>query len=406
MSKFDFKKIKSSVHNGIKRTWEKILSAKPRGGDIFITITVILLSCLVIIPSLVRCAQNRAKAACEHHMYVMLGVIGDMFEYENENGGTYWRDLIINGNYQKLLRNVNVKTGESGIFPSTDYYIRAGEDKLTIICKKHKDISEKEINLSAIHNADVNVTEKPMISEMIAYLVVTGPDTYYQYDSLDEVYHDKMIFHGSEIDDVLQNISVQAVYVGGYSEQLPRGSYTVTAEELDMTKTGQTRLMVKSTATSVWDNSVYAPFVIDIVGGEDVAPLIVDAGINGRYELAQWEWRDFVEEASAMGYDEVFGASIIRVGGKYYYYPDGLKIVNQNPNTDPINYALDTEDETKPAYYIEIDTNSVIRNSFDERKIHEGSIKADNSLIYIWQDNPSKELPAGWIRVYCELNKY
>lgn len=406
MGKFNFEKIKFQLHTIFKKAWKKICSVKIKGADAVVTVSVIILSCLVIVPSIVQCAENRSKAACEHHMYKMLGVLGDTLARESQGGGTYWQDLIINGNYQKLLRTINDKTGESKKYPSSDYYIRAGEDKLTIICKKHKDISEKEINLSAMQNINGKVTEKPMLAENIVYLTVSGPDTYYQNDSLDEVYPGKMLFRGGEIDDVLQNLRVSAVYIGGAREELPRGSYTVTAKELDMSRPGQTLLTVKTTSTSVWDNSAYAPFVIDVIGADDVAPLIVDGGINGRYELAQWEWSDYVEEASTMGEREIFGASIIRYNGKYYYYPDGLQIINGKDNTDPFKFALDTDDETKPAYYIEFDTDSIIRNSSDEKKIHEGSLKVENGLIYIWQDKASKELPEGWIRVYCELSKY
>ena len=390
----------------LSRAWKRIASVRLKGSDVLVTVIITILSCLIIVPSIVQCAENREKAACEKHMYRMLTVINDALMRETEEGGIYWQSLIMDGNYQKLLSSANDKTGESGKYPASDYYIRAGEEKLSIICKRHKDISEKEINLTAIHNADVSAVEKPMIDEKIAFLVVSGPDTYYVGDSLDEVYNNKMHFRGREVDDVIQNLRVTAVYIGGAAEELPRGHYTVTASELDMSKAGQTELIIKSNPTSIWDNSSYAPFVIDVIGEDDMAPLIVDGGINGRYELAQWDWSDFVSEAATMPDGEMFGASIIRYNGKYYYYPDGLRIINTNDNTNPFDYALDADDETQPAYYIEFDQDSVILNSFDEKKIHAGSLKVENGLIYIWQDDASKELPEGWIRVYCELNKY
>ena len=68
-------------------------------------------------------------------------------------------------------------------------------------------------------------------------------------------------------------------------------------------------------------------------------------------------------------------------------------------------FALDVDDETKPAYYIQFDTSSVVINDNDS-KIHNGSVKIENVLIYIWQEKSSKELDTGWIRVYCDLKKY
>ena len=172
-----------------------------------------------------------------------------------------------------------------------------------------------------------------------------------------------------------------------------------------MKKSGQTHLTVKSNSSSLWDNSAYAQFVIDVVGDDDIAPLIVDSGTNGRFELASWEWNDFVTEAAQEGGKKSFGASIIRYNGNYYYYPDGLTIVNDNKNNDMFKFALDVDDETKPAYYIQFDTSSVVINDNDS-KIHNGSVKIENDLIYIWQEKSSKELDTGWIRVYCDLKKY
>ena len=224
-------------------------------------------------------------------------------------------------------------------------------------------------------------------------------------DMLDENNPTKMVFIGREVDKVIKNLTVTAVYAGGAREELPRSKYTVTADKLNMKKSGQTHLTVKSNSSSLWDNSAYAQFVIDVVGDDDIAPLIVDSGTNGRFELASWEWNDFVTEAAQEEGKKSFGASIIRYNGNYYYYPDGLTIVNDNKNNNMFKFALDVDDETKPAYYIQFDTSSVVINDNDS-KIHNGSVKIENDLIYIWQEKSSKELDTGWIRVYCDLKKY
>ena len=46
--------------------------------------------------------------------------------------------------------------------------------------------------------------------------------------------------------------------------------------------------------------------------------------------LHHGEWNDFVTEAAQEDGKKSFGASIIRYNGNYYYYPDGLTIVNDN----------------------------------------------------------------------------
>lgn len=404
MKKQDIKNLFNIVKSTVKSVWKKIRSL--RTSDVIVTVSVIILSGLIIIPSIVQCVANREKALCEHHMYVMLTELTNELNKETEQGGSYWRDLIVNGNYQKLLASINDKTGESKKYPSTDYYIRTGDEMLSIICKKHKDISEKEIRLSLIKNVNVEVAQKPMLGEKIAYLTVSGPDTYYQNDILDSKNPEKMQFTGREVDKVIQNLKVCAVYIGGAKQELPRSRYTVTARKLDLSKPGQTHLIIKSNSTSLWDNSAYVPFVIDVVDNEEIAPLIVDGGINGRYELAAWDWNNFVEEASLERDGKEFGASIIRYNGNYYYYPDGLYISNDEKNDTPFKYAYDTKNREKSAYYIEFDAHSVILNSADEEKVHDGSVKVENEYVYIWHKEASRETPEGWIRVYCDIHKY
>lgn len=371
-----------------------------------VAVCVLILSCLIIVPSIVQCVVNHEKGACEKHMYRMLGILSDELNNEAENGGTYWHDMIINGNYQKLMSVLNDKTGESGRYPSSDYYIRSGDEKLSIICKQHKDISEKEIHLSAMRNVNVSVAKRPVFGEKIAFLTVKGADTYYQNDSLDGSNPDKMVFTGKEIDRIIDNLKVTAVYIGGGEKELEHSRYTILADTLDMSRPGQTRLIVKYNSVSVWDSSAYASFIIDVVGEDDVAPLIIDGGINGKFELASWEWNDYVEEASMEITGKEFDASIIKYNGRYYYYPDGLYIENDRKNSDPLNFALDIDDHSKSAYNIEFDTDSVILNSNDRDKIHNGSLRVENDYVYIWQDEPCKALSEGWIRVYCEMNKY
>lgn len=396
--------------SGIKSKVLSVLKAIRPGkikiniADISVILMVLVLAGIVIVPSLSRCIDNREKIICDEHMYKMLSVLSDELTDESGHGGTYWHDLIKDGNYQKLISSLHDKTNSKNLNPS-DYYIQTGDEEITLFCKEHKGTGHS-IRFSILQNVDVEIAEKPMLGEQIAYLTVSGPDTYYQNDSLDSSDPKKMVFKGREVDRAIENLTVTAVYVGGAREELERGRYTITADMLDMSKSGQTHLIIKSNSNSVWDNSAYVPFVIDVIGVEDVAPLIVDGGISGKFELAAWEWSDYVEEALQETGGKDFGASIIRYNGHYYYYPDGLHITNSNKNDTPFKYALDTDNNIKTSYYIEFDTDSVILNENDEKEPHAGSLRVENDLVYIWQDISSKELDKGWIRVYCELKKY
>ncbi len=390
----------------IKNKKIKLPKIKIKPAEITVVIAVIALAALIIVPSLVQCVINRDKTKCSNHMSSMMSILSTVLAEETETGNTYWHDLIENGNYQKLISSLNDRTGEGDKFSPSDYYIQTGEEKLILNSKKYKDISAKEIKFSLMQDVSVEIGEKRSIGEKIAYLMVSGPDTYYQNQSLDGDRPSKMIFRGTEVDKVITNLKVTAVYVGGASAEIDKSKYTILADKLDMSKAGQTKLMVKVNSNSLWDNSAYASFIIDVVGSDDMGPLIVDGGINGKFELASWEWSDFVEEASLEDGGKDFGASIVRYNGEYYYYTDGMRITNSNKNNNPSEFALDVDDNSKSAYYIKFDPSSVIINEDDEKDIHNGSVRVENDLIYIWQDSPSKESAAGWIRVYCDLKKY
>ncbi|MCD8180187.1 MAG: hypothetical protein LUF26_01725 [Firmicutes bacterium] len=398
MKQFNLQEIKNK-----KITLPKI---KIKPAEITVVIAVITLAALIIVPSLVQCVTNRDKAKCESHMNNMVSILSTVLAEETESGSTYWHDLIANGNYQKLISSLNDRTGEGDKFSPSDYYIQTGEEKLMLYSKKHRDISAKEIKFSLMQDVSVEIGETRSIGEKIAYLMVSGPDTYYQNQSLDGDHPSKMIFRGTEVDKVITNLKVTAVYVGGASAELGSSEYTIIADELDMSEAGQTRLFVKVNSNSLWDGSAYASFIIDVIGSEEMGPLVVDGGINGKFELASWDWNDFVEEASQEDGGKDFGASIVRYNGDYYYYPDGMRITNSNKNINPLDFALDRDDNSESAYYIKFDPSSVIMNDDDEKEIHNGSVKVENDLIYIWQDVPSKESDAGWIRVYCDLKKY
>lgn len=386
---------------------KKIKLPKIKIGEIAVVLVVLILSGIVIVPSIVQCVENNHRSKCYTHMAYMINTLSDMLAQEEKNNSSFCHDLIKNGNYQKLINVVNDRVGNVYKFPSSDYYIVPGDEHLMLMCKEHLTITDKILKFSLLREVNnVEIASKPQIGENILYLKVSGPDTYYEDDVLDTAHPDKMIFRGREVDKVINNLTVTAVYAGGAREVLPRNSYTVAAKKLNMSKSGQTMLIIKYNSKSLWDNSVCGLFTLDIIGSDDVAPLILDGGIEGRYELSAWDWSAYVEEAAAESSGKVFGASIIRYNGAYYYYPDGFEIVNSNKNTTPFKHALDTDDRESAAYYIRFEHETYINRDTPESELKAGNVKVENGLVYIWQEQASKELDKGWIRVYCDLNKY
>lgn len=399
---------KAAKHNKIKKAASKLADyiKRIKPADAVTVIGVLILVGIILIPSLIVCDENRQKNDCMKHMYRIRTAITDELEREAETGSSYWHSMIKNGNYKRLLEAANNKTPDGDMLPASDYYMQISDNKMQIICKKHRDVSIGELNLSSLGTASIQVEERGMTGDDIVYITVSGPDTYYENEILDPQNPDKTLFYGNDLDALLSNLTVTAVYSGGNSTVLDREDYSIYSEPLDITKSGQTRLVIKTNSNSVWDNSAYAVFRLEVIGEDDIAPLIIDAGINGKYKLSAWDWNDFVAEAAAEKDGKAFDASIIRQGDKYYYYPDGLYIDNSKPNTNALEYAYDTNRSGNRAYCIQFDTKSVILNSSDTNKIHNGSVRAEDGRVYIWQDVRSKELDRGWIRVYCEVRKY
>ena len=358
---------------------------------------------IIIIPPLIRCAFNNGEMNCRTYMYEINTALASELRRETEEGGDYIQRTIEEGAAEKTIPLLDGMTTESGKYDASDYYFKREGDMLEIRCRKHDAITGIGTILSSIPGIKVDF-DIPDHGGEIVLLTVKGPNKYVVNDVLDASDKTKTVFKGDEIDRLINDLTVTAHYAGGDEKELKRGEYTLTCEEIDMKKAGKYALTVRTKSKSVWNNAAYSQFALEVLGENDAPPLIVEARGAGKYELAAWDWKDFVAEAQAGGSNETFGASIVRADGGYYYYPDGFTIDIQKPNTDPFAYALDTDDKNKAAYSIKFDIGSVITDTNDTP--HNGSVRVNSDKIYIWQEKPSKELSAGWIRVYCDIMKY
>ncbi len=129
---------------------------------------------------------------------------------------------------------------------------------------------------------------------------------------------------------------------------------------------------------------------------------VVDAGTDGRYCVSARSWDEYVADAMAEN-GKTYNSSLVFYNGAYYY-PDGFNIVNYLENTDPINYAMDIDLPSNPAYFIPVDTAAAASGRFSE-DAHDGSLMIERGSIYIWQSRPSKRLSGGWIKMECEIKK-
>ncbi|MCH5154959.1 MAG: hypothetical protein J1F71_07085 [Clostridiales bacterium] len=356
----------------------------------------------IIVPPILRCANNNSEMNCRSHIFELNVALEKMLKAEVEEGGDYIQRMIEEGNSGAVINRISGITSDNDKFNASDYYFTRSSDRVEIRCRKHEKATGFGTILSSIPNIRTNFTDFAD-EEKIVLLTAKGPNKYNINDVLDASDTAKRIFRGDEINKLINNLTVTAHYMDGSSKTLGRGDYTVTCGVLDMGIAGKNVLTVRTKSKSLWNDAAYTRFILYVIDKNDIGPLIIEVQNVGKYELAAWEWKDFVAEAEEIG-GETFGASIVLWDGKYYYYPDGFTIEAGKPNTDPFVYAYDTDSSEKGAYCIEFDTDSIIVDKND--KPHNGSVRAEKDLIYIWQEKPSKELPAGWIRVYCDLQKY
>ena len=354
---------------------------------------------IIIIPPIVRCAHNNDEMHCLDYVYELNNSLGKALADEAEEGGDYIQRMIEEGNFDAVINRIFTITPGSDNFDASDYYFTRSDDKVEIRCHKHEKIMGFVTKLSTIPNITGDFGDFAA-EEKIVLLTVQGQNKYKVNDIFDA---SKKVFRGDEINNLINNLTVTAHYIDGSSKTLERGDYTITCGVLDTGTVGRNMLMIRTRSKSVWNNTAYAWFTLNIIDENDVGPFIIEVPNVGKYELAAWEWKDFVAEAEEIG-GETFGASIVIWEGKYYYYPDGLIIETDKPNTEPFLYALDTDGSGQAAYYIEFDTDSIITDK--KNAPHNGSVRAEDDFIYIWQAKSSKELPSGWIRVYCDLQKY
>ena len=398
-------KIASSVKNiyKVKDLFNIMVDVIKRSKASIAAIALVAaVACIVIIPPILNCISNNAEMNCRTHMYEINIALEEMLRSEAAEGGDYIQRTIEEGDIDTLLSFTNSVSRNGSKFDASDYYIIRSGDRLEIRCKNHETITGIGTMLSSMTGLTTDFSNLAADGKIVM-LTAKGPGKYNVNDVLDGNDRTKMKFRGDEVNYLINNLTVTAHYIDGSSKTLARGDYTITAEELDMDIAGRNVLKVRAKSKSVWTNTAYAAFMLDVIGEDDVEPLIVEMQGEGKYELAAWDWKDFVAEAEESG-GKTFGASIVLRDGKYYYYPDGFTIDAAKPNTDPFNYAYDTDSSGKAAYYIKFDTDSVIVDKNDIP--HNGSVRAEKDLVYIWQEKPSKELPAGWIRVYCEIQKY
>ncbi len=368
-----------------------------------VAVIVLIIIGVACVPSIVRSIENGYAKKCYKNAFRLLNVLEENLNSDEVN--QTWYELIAEGNSVKLLGALKEELGDDSIDVS-NYYVKFGNESVSILCKKHPEM--QDVTKSIPNNlVTYDVEFEPPQSDIITRIYATGKDLYFQNVGLDRSDPTKLKFSNSDdMSGLFKDIRVVAEFAGGGARYLRADEYNILVGNLDFAKTGVKPLRIVYTGR-VFPSNLMTTFNILVIKNSTRQQLVVDCYGYGRYELASWDWTNYVSDAlDANGDYMEFDASIVCDDGSFYYFPDGFVIEKTNRANKSIDGALDIDDKTKKAYRIRFDLNDdVLTDKMQTEIVHEGCLKFDDGNFYIWQEHKSKEAPEGWLRVYCELRR-
>ena len=362
----------------------------------------------ILIPTIARCIENGDINKYRSRIETLTSALNSAVA--SDNNAKKWLDLIQAKNSRKLFEELTASLGankSAGIDPS-EYYLQSSNGSIYVKCTKYPDIDSYKLNLPGGFTMP---SAAPSEGDFSDHLHVIGVRTYMQNESINPSNPEQMRFSAQDnLKEIFSDLSVELHNVGGLGKKvLSPDEYTLSTEGFDMSVPGTKRLKLSYKTNSVWNKTMYADFTFEVLKRTKCPPLVISFGDKGSYELAAWDWTDYIAEASQNeGLSKDFDASIVHFENKYYYYPDGFNIDSRRSNTSPDNSAADIDDPTRAAYRLEFKPNIIIGSKEDAEEMksaEHGALMLEEGQVYIWQTEASKELDAGWIRVYCELKK-
>lgn len=365
----------------------------------------------ILIPNISLVKGNAKASECRQNMAMIANSLHT--ELNDENIAFNWKDVLYQTRSQRILDEVKNYSSNENLrnLDTSEYYFKNDGKTITLICRYHEDNEPFDIEIPKRHQQEIKNTDSSNVSktDLASSITVTGIRTYMKDEQLDAKNPDKMKFTSSDdLKSIFGDIKVNLQYIGGKTITLDKNSYKLTTEGFDMSKAGTKKITVVYTTNNDWENTLHASFTFEVMENSQAPEFVVDFGKRGTYRLASWDWSDYVRDAMRAEGDQMyFDASIVHFNGKYLYYPDGFVISKLRDNTNPITSAADCDNKSYSAYFIKFDKNTIIENKENQnQKIRDGALHMDeNNNVYIWQVEPSKEVSAGWLRVYCELEK-
>lgn len=373
-----------------------------------ITVCVIAVAILltVMLPTISQSIENGNESKSRSVMYDIKNALNASLN--DKEKADIWKKLFENKSSGKIIAELKKDMKEEKAKKITDgeYFIKYDDGKLFIYSSSYPEIDDISLPLPDGYT----VSEPIEKSEAIKYLKVSGFRTYLQGEAINPKKPEQMQFSvNDDLKTLFSDITVTAIGIDGSSSTVSPDKYTILTDGFNMNEPGEKKLKIEYKNDSIWNKKIYTEFTFSVMQSSDCKPLIISFGEKGSYELAAWDWSDYVAEANQTeGSSKNFDASIVYFKNKYYYYPDGFNIDKRRNNSNPETSAADIDDVTVAAYRIEFKPDIIISSKEDKQemtKAVDGALMLEENQAYIWQSRPSKELASGWIRVFCEMKK-
>lgn len=364
--------------------------------------SIVLLSLLgfVFVPSWSETQKNSSGEACRNEMQTIAKEIETAFAKDEYN----WDGVLSQKRSQQFLETIKEHSENKKMknINTDTYFVDLKKTSMLLLCRAHE--KNKPVEISIPKKYHTNHESADISTKPTGAIIVSGVRTYVRGTSLDKEQPEKMVF--SKEDDLKRlfpDISVKIKYLDGETKELSKDEYVLSCDKIDMSKTGKNTIRVIYEGENNINTDIFGSFSFDVMAPSNAPALKVDFGGDKRFVLSAWGWSDYVKDTTSE--NNTTGASIVFYKGDYLYYPDGFFVDLFKNNTNPTISAMDIDDKSKPAYYIKIKKTEIAKSENEENP-KEGMLwLGENDEIFIWQEKASKEADAGWLRVYCEVEK-
>ena len=376
-------------------------------GEVSVCAVISAILLTILIPTISKCLENGDEKKCRRNLNQISSALDKAIS--NEGNSKKWIELLSKNNSVQTINalKLTMPAAKANKIDASDYYIKLSNGEFQIRCLEHPKIDDYSVKQPQNFKIAIQQSNK---DELVDYIKINGIRTYFQNYSINLKNPEQMKFTSKDnLKEIFSDLEVSAIHLGKTIKNISKDSYTITTNGFDMSKPGKKVITIKYVSDNAWNNVEDATFTFNVMEKKSATPLTVNFGEKGTYDLAAWDWTDYIVEASQEnGKAKNFDASIVYFDDKYYYYPDGFRIDTRNNNLSPMTAARDIDDNDLPAYNIEINPKNIINSKEDKnemKKAKNGTLMLEENLAYIWQTEPSKELDSGWIRIFCEMKK-